>query len=76
MLEIYYRTEKSFIVETLRSLTLSGPGFEKLAQTGGGMDSAPPPPLNSTPLYPNQTKFTVDKYNMTSPCAKCQVFWL
>ena len=31
-------------------LTLSGPGFEKLAQTGGA-DSAPP--LNSAPLYPN-----------------------
>ena len=50
-------------------LTLSGPGFEKLAQTGGGAESAP--------LYPNQTKFGVGKYNhMTSPCAKCQVFWL
>ena len=32
-------------------LTLSGPGFEKLAQTGGA-DSAPPP-LNSALLYPN-----------------------
>ena len=42
-------------------LTLPGPGFEKLAQTwGGGADSAP--------LYSNQTKFGVGKYNhMISP---------
>ena len=32
-------------------LILSGPGFEKLAQTGGGADSAPP--LNFAPLYPS-----------------------
>ena len=31
-------------------LTLSGPGFEKLAQTGGGGFR---PPLNFAPLYPN-----------------------
>ena len=33
-----------------QSLTLSGPGFEKLAQTGEGGFR---PPLNSAPLYPN-----------------------
>ena len=33
-------------------LTLSGPGFEKLTQTGGG-GFRPPPPLNSAPLYSN-----------------------
>ena len=50
-------------------LTLSGPGFEKLAQTGRGAD--PAPPLNFALLYPNQTKFGVDKYNdMTSHCAQ------
>ena len=32
------------------TLTLSGPGLEKLAQTKGA-DSAPP--LNAAPLYPN-----------------------
>ena len=57
------------------TLTLSGPEFEKLAQTGGGGGFRPP--LNSAPLYPNKAKFGVGKYNhMTSPCAKFQVFWL
>ena len=33
--------------------------------------------LNVAPLYPNYTKFCVDKYNlMKSPCAKFQVFSL
>ena len=46
---------------TLRSkltLTLSMSGFQKLAQAGG---RNPPPPLNSAPLYLNETKFAVGK---------------
>ena len=38
-----FKTSKS------RTLTLPGWGFQKLAQTGGGGDSAPP--LNFAPLY-------------------------
>ena len=43
---VIFSTSGKFITKfnVLRciSLTLSGPGFEKLAQTGGGADSAPP----------------------------------
>ena len=35
---------------TISWLTLSMPGFQKLAQAGGGRI---PPPLNSASLYPN-----------------------
>ena len=47
------------------------------SKTRSGREDGIRPPLNSTPLYPNYTKFAVSKYNhMTSPCAKFQVFWL
>ena len=43
------------------SLTLSRPGFQKLAQAWGGDGIRPPP--NSTPFHLNQTKFCMGKRN-------------
>ena len=55
-------------------LTLSLPGFQKLAQTGGERIS-PHPPRNFAFLQANKTKFcTVIDLCQKTPCANFQVF--